>query len=54
LFGPDVPRLTEVVEEVTGQKLDPNQKFLMLDPTATDLEGNDIDNLPAVCFWYKD
>eukprot|EP01127_Copromyxa_protea_P001458 TRINITY_DN11441_c0_g1_i1.p1 TRINITY_DN11441_c0_g1~~TRINITY_DN11441_c0_g1_i1.p1 ORF type:complete len:1058 (+),score=286.07 TRINITY_DN11441_c0_g1_i1:63-3176(+) len=47
-------KLTTVVEEVTGQKLDPNQKFLMIDPTASDLEGNDVDNLPAVCFWFKD
>eukprot|EP01126_Amoeba_proteus_P043056 TRINITY_DN4701_c0_g1_i1.p1 TRINITY_DN4701_c0_g1~~TRINITY_DN4701_c0_g1_i1.p1 ORF type:complete len:662 (-),score=125.68 TRINITY_DN4701_c0_g1_i1:241-2007(-) len=44
-------KLTTVVEEVTGKKIPPNLKFLMIDPTITDLEGNDVDDLPPVCYW---
>jgi len=47
-------KLTAVVEEVTGQKLDPQQKFFMLDPTTQDLEGRDLEDFPSVCFWYKE
>jgi len=45
-------KLTDVVKEVTGKPLPPGG-FLMLEPTAVDLEGNDIPDLPLVCFWYK-
>eukprot|EP01125_Pyxidicula_operculata_P004141 TRINITY_DN1601_c0_g1_i1.p1 TRINITY_DN1601_c0_g1~~TRINITY_DN1601_c0_g1_i1.p1 ORF type:complete len:1045 (-),score=324.97 TRINITY_DN1601_c0_g1_i1:139-3273(-) len=46
-------KLTKVVEEVSGKQLPPKQKYFMLEPTATDLDGNDIDDLPLVCYWYK-
>jgi len=45
-------RLTDVVVEVTGKPLPPGG-YLMLEPTAVDLDGNDIPDLPLVCFWYK-
>jgi len=46
-------KLTKVVEEVTGKPLPLGQKYFMLEPTAVDMDGNDIDDLPLVCFWYK-
>jgi len=48
-----VKKLTTVVEEVTGIPLPPKQRYFMLEPTASDLDGNDIADLPTVCYWYK-
>jgi ubiquitin-activating enzyme E1 len=46
-------KITEVVEEVTQKKIDPTAHYIMLDPTATDEKGNDVENLPLVCLWLK-
>jgi len=46
-------KLTHVVEEVTGRPLPPHQKYFMLEPTAVDLDGNDIEDLPQICYWYR-
>jgi ubiquitin-activating enzyme E1 len=46
-------KITEVVEEVTQKKIDPSAHYIMLDPTATDDKGNDVENLPLVCLWLK-
>jgi len=45
-------KLTQVVQEVTQKPLPPG-KYFMLEPTAVDLEGNEIDDLPRICYWYK-
>jgi len=45
-------KITEIVREVTQKPLPPSP-YLMLEPTATDLDGNDIDDLPRICYWYK-
>jgi len=44
-------KIVDIVEEVTGKKIDPTTRYLMLDPTASDEDGNDIENLPLVCLW---
>jgi len=46
-------KLTTVVEEITQVSLPSHKKYFMLEPTATDLDGNDIEDLPLICFWYK-
>lgn len=46
-------RLTEIYEEITGTKIDRTvQKYLMLEPTAVDLDGNDVEDVPQVAFWF--
>jgi len=44
-------RIVDIVEEVTNKKIEPSTRYLMLDPTASDEDGNDIENLPLVCLW---
>jgi len=43
--------LTQVVKEITGKPLPPGRYF-MLEPTGVDEEGNEIEDLPRVCFWF--
>jgi len=48
-------KITDIVELVSKKKLDPQQKFMFLDPTCCSVEtGDDVEDLPTVCFWYKD
>jgi len=46
-------KITEVIEEVTQKKIDPSTHYIMLDPTASDENGVDVENLPLVCLWLK-
>jgi len=43
--------LTQVVKEITGKPLPPG-RYLMLEPTGVDSEGNEIEDLPRVAYWY--
>jgi len=45
-------KLTEVVQEVTKKPL-PHGRYFMLEPTGLDLDGNEIDDLPRICYWHK-
>lgn len=46
-------KVTEVYEEITKAPIDRSHtKFLMLEPTVTDLDGNDVSDLPHVAFWF--
>jgi len=45
-------KLTQIVQEITQKPLPPGRYF-MLEPTACDLNGNEIEDLPRVCYWYK-
>jgi len=45
-------KLTQVVQEVTQKPLPPG-KYFMLEPTAADLDGNELDDLPRICYWHK-
>jgi ubiquitin-activating enzyme E1 len=46
-------KLSELVPEITKQPLKPKQTHFNLEITASDADGNDIDDLPEVVFWYK-
>jgi hypothetical protein len=47
-------KLTELVGEInTKAPLKPKQTHFNLEITASDADGNDIDDLPEVVFWYK-
>jgi len=45
-------KLTQVVREITQKPLPPGRYF-MLEPTAMDLDGQEIEDLPRICYWYK-
>jgi ubiquitin-activating enzyme E1 len=46
------PRVfTELVQEITKTQFAPGQTHIMLEITATDLDGNDVDTLPDIAFW---
>lgn len=44
-------KLTELVQEITKKPFAAGLTHFMLEVTATDLDGNDIDNLPDIAFW---
>jgi ubiquitin-activating enzyme E1 len=44
-------KFTELVQEVTKTQFAPTQSHIMLEITATDLDGNDVDTLPDIAFW---
>lgn len=47
-------RITDLYEEITHTKIDRRStKYLMLEPTATDLDGEDVNDLPLVVFWFS-
>jgi len=43
--------LTQVVKDISGKPLPPGRYF-MLEPTGSDADGKEIDDLPRVCFWF--
>eukprot|EP01128_Nolandella_sp_AFSM9_P005358 TRINITY_DN256_c0_g2_i1.p1 TRINITY_DN256_c0_g2~~TRINITY_DN256_c0_g2_i1.p1 ORF type:complete len:1063 (-),score=334.92 TRINITY_DN256_c0_g2_i1:80-3268(-) len=46
-------KITQIYEEITQTKIDrEHQKYLMLEPTALDLEGNDVEDIPLVALWF--
>jgi ubiquitin-activating enzyme E1 len=44
-------KFTELVQEITKKPFEPGQTHFMLEVTATDLDGNDVDLLPDIAFW---
>ena len=47
-------KITALYEEITKSTIDREHvKFLMLEPTATDENGDDIKDLPHVAFWFS-
>jgi hypothetical protein len=46
-------KLSQLVCEVTKKSFSPKQRYFNLEITASDLDGNDIDELPAVVFWFR-
>eukprot|EP01121_Diplochlamys_sp_Union-15-3_P002281 TRINITY_DN11995_c0_g1_i1.p1 TRINITY_DN11995_c0_g1~~TRINITY_DN11995_c0_g1_i1.p1 ORF type:complete len:269 (+),score=65.20 TRINITY_DN11995_c0_g1_i1:104-808(+) len=46
-------KLSELVPEVAKVELKPHQRYLQLEITGTDLEGNDIDDNPDIFFWFR-
>jgi len=48
-------KVSQLTEEVTKERLPAHQRFIILEPTARDLDtGVDIDDLPQVCLWFRD
>jgi ubiquitin-activating enzyme E1 len=45
-------KLTDLYEKITKKKIDPEQKFFMLEPNGVDKDGNEIE-FPLVAFWFK-
>lgn len=46
-------RLSELVPEILKKPLSPKQCRFNLEITASDLDGNDIDDLPTIVYWFK-
>jgi len=47
-------KVTEIYEEITKAPLDRSHvKFLMLEPTVTDLDGGDVSDLPQIALWFN-
>lgn len=44
-------KFVELVQEITKKPFEAGQTHFMLEVTATDADGNDVDNLPDVAFW---
>ena len=44
-------RFTELVEEISKAPFGQGQTHFMLEVTATDLDGNDVDHLPDIAYW---
>jgi ubiquitin-activating enzyme E1 len=45
-------KLTDVIQEITKAPLPAGQKHLMLEITASDADGNDIEDLPDVAYYF--
>jgi ubiquitin-activating enzyme E1 len=46
-------KVTEIYEEITKAPLDRSHvKFLMLEPTVTDIDGADVNDLPQIALWF--
>jgi len=46
-------KLSELVPEIMKKPLKPKQRYFNLEITASDLDGNDIPDLPTVVYWFK-